>query len=262
MQQDDRFLTAFHNVFNAALSHASALPVDKSLCWALIIGLFLGLAIAMALAFFPGEPLGIEYGNLEVKESDADLLHDAARKNGEPDVGIPSDSDISSGRHNAVSTDNAADHGTSCANGSVLSGARGNSSEKDLFEWARDRIGQAKLDQDQACLGRSNEPMRVAVSGARCEAAASDECRPRWDVRKGTDRQNDLRNRLEGDKRHAEPAELSLSQKVDVAVYCLLFACLVYFLNRDYGNIVTIWFIRNFPREAETLGIGSELFSP
>jgi hypothetical protein len=37
-------------------------------------------------------------------------------------------------------------------------------------------------------------------------------------------------------------------------VYLFFIVGIIHFLNRDYDNIVTIWFLRSFPREAATLG--------
>ena len=34
-----------------------------------------------------------------------------------------------------------------------------------------------------------------------------------------------------------------------------ILASLVYTLNRDYNNVITIWFIRTFPRESSTFGL-------
>jgi hypothetical protein len=44
-------------------------------------------------------------------------------------------------------------------------------------------------------------------------------------------------------------------QKLNAMVYIIIIALLVFVLNRDYGNIVTFWFVRWFPKEATTLGI-------
>jgi hypothetical protein len=38
-------------------------------------------------------------------------------------------------------------------------------------------------------------------------------------------------------------------------IYICMLSFLIYVVNRDYGNIATVWFIRVFPREARTLGL-------
>lgn len=52
----------------------------------------------------------------------------------------------------------------------------------------------------------------------------------------------------------------SVSQTINATVYLSLVCILIYYVNRDYDNAVTKWFIHNFPREAETLSIGKALF--
>ena len=44
-------------------------------------------------------------------------------------------------------------------------------------------------------------------------------------------------------------------QKMNGLAYLLMLSVLVYVLNRDYGNVVTIWFVQTFPKEARTLGL-------
>jgi hypothetical protein len=44
-------------------------------------------------------------------------------------------------------------------------------------------------------------------------------------------------------------------QKLNVLVYGIMFSVLVFVVNRDYGNIVSIWFATRFPKEAAVLGI-------
>jgi hypothetical protein len=44
-------------------------------------------------------------------------------------------------------------------------------------------------------------------------------------------------------------------QKLNTLVYVILFGILIHVVNRDYGNLATVWFVRIFPKEAKTLGI-------
>ena len=46
---------------------------------------------------------------------------------------------------------------------------------------------------------------------------------------------------------------MSFTAKVDIVFYTVAFTALVYFLNRDYGGIVTSTFKSIFPREAAVL---------
>ena len=59
-------------------------------------------------------------------------------------------------------------------------------------------------------------------------------------------------NRLRGQNIHDEDG-FSLNQKVDFIVYLIAIGLLIYFVNRDYGNIATKWFTRTFPNEAAVL---------
>jgi hypothetical protein len=44
-------------------------------------------------------------------------------------------------------------------------------------------------------------------------------------------------------------------QKLNACVYVIMISVMIYFFNRDYGNIVTHSFIRFFPKEAAILGL-------
>ncbi len=48
--------------------------------------------------------------------------------------------------------------------------------------------------------------------------------------------------------------ELTLTQKLNLFVYGSFMVGLIYVLNRDYDSVVTLWFMKMFPREARTLG--------
>ncbi len=47
---------------------------------------------------------------------------------------------------------------------------------------------------------------------------------------------------------------LTMTQKINLLIYGSLILVMVYVLNRDYERVVTMWFVRMFPREAKTLG--------
>jgi hypothetical protein len=57
----------------------------------------------------------------------------------------------------------------------------------------------------------------------------------------------------DGQTMESEP--VSLLQFLNILVYLLLFSGMLYYLNRDFDSIATKWFVRMFPREAETLGL-------
>jgi hypothetical protein len=44
-------------------------------------------------------------------------------------------------------------------------------------------------------------------------------------------------------------------KKLNAGVYVIMISLMIYFFNRDYGNIVTHSFIRLFPKEAAILGL-------
>jgi hypothetical protein len=44
-------------------------------------------------------------------------------------------------------------------------------------------------------------------------------------------------------------------QQLNAGVYVIMISVMIYFFNRDYGNIVTHSFIRFFPKEAAILGL-------
>lgn len=48
--------------------------------------------------------------------------------------------------------------------------------------------------------------------------------------------------------------DLTITQKFNLFIYGSLFIGCIYVLNRDYDSVVTMWFVRMFPREAKTLG--------
>jgi hypothetical protein len=48
---------------------------------------------------------------------------------------------------------------------------------------------------------------------------------------------------------------ISIFTVIKMILFAGLLSWLVFVLNRDYGNIVTIWFVRTFPRESSTFGL-------
>ena len=52
---------------------------------------------------------------------------------------------------------------------------------------------------------------------------------------------------------------ISTLQIINIGVYVLFLSGIIYYMNRDYDNLVTKWFVMNFPREAATFGLHVEL---
>ena len=52
---------------------------------------------------------------------------------------------------------------------------------------------------------------------------------------------------------------ISTIQIINIGVYVLFLSGIIYYMNRDYDNLVTKWFVMNFPREAATFGLHVEL---
>ena len=92
----------------------------------------------------------------------------------------------------------------------------------------------------QKLFGLSDEQMNLAIENARKEDAGEKITR------------NDVNAQADGDG-------FSLSQKVDVFVYASLFAALLYFGSRDFGNSAGRYFRIYFPREARALGITGDV---
>ena len=101
-------------------------------------------------------------------------------------------------------------------------------------EWAGDKIPLETLENTRNKLGITVEQMDEAVSKARNYA---------------------MKRSSEVDRLDPEEYIISFKTQLHGTIYVCFLSCLVYFLNREYDNIMTIWFIQTFPREAETLGI-------
>ncbi|CAJ1960682.1 unnamed protein product [Cylindrotheca closterium] len=50
-------------------------------------------------------------------------------------------------------------------------------------------------------------------------------------------------------------SSLTPHQQLNRMVYLVMIMVLIYILNRDYGNVVLVWFVQIFPKEAEILGL-------
>lgn len=101
-------------------------------------------------------------------------------------------------------------------------------------EWAGDNIPKQQLEEARKKLGVSKEQMDEAIEQAR--ASSLNKSKGAGDL----DLENDI---------------ISGKTMLNCLVYVCLFSFGVYFLNHEYDNLATIWFIRMFPKEAETLGI-------
>lgn len=44
-------------------------------------------------------------------------------------------------------------------------------------------------------------------------------------------------------------------QQLNRMVYLIMFMVLIYVLNQEYGNVVFVWFVQIFPKEAQILGL-------
>lgn len=58
-----------------------------------------------------------------------------------------------------------------------------------------------------------------------------------------------------GSAHQEESSSWTPYQKLNAGVYVIMISVMIYFFNRDYGNIVTHSFIRFFPKEAAILGL-------
>jgi len=100
-------------------------------------------------------------------------------------------------------------------------------------EWAGDKIPKEKLEQARKKLGLTEDQMDQAVKDAKSQALNKS---------KGTTTDLDLDG-------------LSIKSKLNGVVYMCVFSSMVYYLNREYDHVATMWFIRSFPNEAEIMGI-------
>ena len=68
------------------------------------------------------------------------------------------------------------------------------------------------------------------------------------------ERQSQIHNRMMENEE-----TISTLQIINIGVYVLFLSGIIYYMNRDYDNLVTKWFVMNFPREAATFGLHVEL---
>jgi len=107
------------------------------------------------------------------------------------------------------------------------------------FEWGGDAIPKGKLEKARKKFGLTNEQMDNAIKDAKDYAM-----KHRHD---GGGYQSNI-----GDDADVNISTLTMIKWV---VQLSLFALLIYVINAEYDNVLTIWFIRTFPIEAEILGI-------
>jgi len=113
-------------------------------------------------------------------------------------------------------------------------------SNKNDFEWAGDNIHPQKIELLRTKLGLTNEQMQNVIRKSQREWESSHNDSYGWNYSKTNHNIND---------------GMTITQKVNVIVYSSLIVMLVYFINRDYDNVATIWFVRMFPKESRMLGI-------
>ena len=106
------------------------------------------------------------------------------------------------------------------------------STRHDSNEWAGDSIPSEKLDALRSKMGLSEEQMKQVMQ------------RSKEHFLKGGGNENDGGGGI-----------ASVFQTLNRLVYLGLFMGIIYIFNRDYDNVVTVWFVHTFPREARTLGI-------
>ena len=116
--------------------------------------------------------------------------------------------------------------------------------QKQDDQWIGDNLSENKRKRIKQLMGITDEQMSEAMQKAKDE----------WNQQLGGN-QNSNRS-FYSDYGTADDADsFSLSQQVNWAVYTILFVSLLYFINRDYDDIVKIFFIRYFPKEANTIGL-------
>ncbi|KAL7479695.1 hypothetical protein ACHAW6_005420 [Cyclotella cf. meneghiniana] len=63
---------------------------------------------------------------------------------------------------------------------------------------------------------------------------------------------------VKSSKNFETESPISIFPIINAVILAIFLSGLVYVLNRDYGNLVTIWFVRSFPRESATIGLSSK----
>jgi hypothetical protein len=114
--------------------------------------------------------------------------------------------------------------------------------------WAGDYIAPKVLERLRQTLHLTEEQMKLVLDTSRRQAMHNNTKRKDHD---GSDYTSS----------DVDEEEWTPHQVLNRMVYVILMALLMYIANRDYGNVVTVWFITWFPREAATLGIVTSLSS-
>jgi hypothetical protein len=100
--------------------------------------------------------------------------------------------------------------------------------EQEQEEWAGDRIPPAELEKIRKRFKLTKEQMKIVMAKSKKnELVATKDATTSW----------------------------TPHQQLNAVVYTILIGALIYVGNREYGNILTHWFIESFPREAEILGL-------
>jgi hypothetical protein len=115
--------------------------------------------------------------------------------------------------------------------------------------WAGDYIAPRVVERLRQTLHLTEEQMKLVLDTSRRQAMQNH-------IKKNDDHGDSDFTRSEVDEEGWTP-----HQVLNRMVYFILVALLMYIANRDYGNVVTVWFITWFPREANTLGIITTLSS-
>ena len=67
--------------------------------------------------------------------------------------------------------------------------------------------------------------------------------------------QNQHQKSKNGNKNLEEDPSISTLSIIKLMIMLGLLSALIYFMNRDYNDAVTVWFVRSFPRESATFGL-------
>ena len=103
-------------------------------------------------------------------------------------------------------------------------------SKSNSSEWVGDRIPRQDLERIRKRFKLTPEQMELVMQQSRDQY------------------QSDAREMAHQDT-------WTPHQRLNAMVYTVLIGSLIYVGNRDYGNIVTQWFIQLFPKEAGVLGL-------
>mmetsp|Transcript_2213 Transcript_2213/g.3155 ORF Transcript_2213/g.3155 Transcript_2213/m.3155 type:complete len:246 (-) Transcript_2213:40-777(-) len=187
-----------------------------------VIGLSFGVVLVTFLEFFPGEPFSME------------LEKDREKKK-------TTSTDESTSTNNSNTAVNSKDGGDSNSSNSTNDNDHGRSDDGDMKTILQEKmIGKA-----QAKYGLSSEEIEEILLKTKDKKKNTVHDNPNVNVNEST---NTAFNDIEDD------LELTLTQKLNLLVYGSLMVGFIYVLNRDYDSVVTLGFMKTFPREARTLG--------